>query len=271
MPLDVLLDPPAPSRPRLAIPGPALAGLAGALGAAVAAAWLGGLPWTAVHIVAVPATHGALLTIALAGADPRWPAHAAGLVALLGTAALATAWSAWGALVYLAVPVALIAAAVREPGLGALGLRRPDSWAAALAGLAAGLLLGAHLLFSAPRAFGYEVRFFPLDRYLPALAYDAGANVLSAECFFRGVVFNHAHRRWPFGGAAALATGAFLIRHLVDPALPHAVETIVGATFYLTLLGVTNCALFWRSGSLLPGALAGLGFFAAYRALAGWW
>ncbi len=122
-----------------------------------------------------------------------------------------------------------------------------------------------------PRAFGYEVRFFPLDRYLPALAYDAGANVLSAECFFRGVVFNHAHRRWPFGGAAALATGAFLVRHLVDPALPHAVETIVGATFYLTLLGVTSCALFRRSGSLLPGALAGLGFFAAYRALAGWW
>lgn len=271
MPLDILLDPPTPPRLRLVIPGRALATLAGALGVTVAAAWLGWLGWPAVHIVGVPAAHGALLTTALAAVGLREIRGAVVLIALLAAAALGTWWSAWGAIIYLAVPLAVIGLAVRRPELAGLGLRRPMPWTTAPLGLGAGLVLGAHLLFSAPRVFGYEVRVLPLDRYLVDLAYDAGANVLSGECVFRGVIFNYAHRRWSFGAAAATATGAALVRYLVDPALPRAVETIVGAMFYLTLLNVLSCALFWRSGSLLPGFLAGIGFFAGYRALAGWW
>ena len=70
---------------------------------------------------------------------------------------------------------------------------------------------------------------------------------------------------WP---AAALATGLSLLRYLLDPALPHAVEARVGAVFYLGLVGLIACALRAWSGSLVPGYLAALGFFAAYRTLA---
>jgi hypothetical protein len=42
----------------------------------------------------------------------------------------------------------------------------------------------------------------------------------------------------------------------------------VGAVFYLGVIGLVACAFRARSGSLVPGYLAALAFFAAYRMLA---
>ncbi len=269
-PLAIPFDPSAPPRQfRMSCPVWPLALLSGALALAAFGAWLGWLDPRVVRIVAVPSAHGTLLTVALASADPRWRRHAAVLTSLLAGAAVAARVSPWGALAYLAVPLALSGIGAREPRLAIIGLGLPRRWRTVLVGVAAGVFLGGHLLLSASRTFGYEVRVVPLDRYLVALAYDVGANVVSAECFFRGVLFNLAQRRWSFGVSAALATGAALARYLVDPAMPRAVETIVGAMFYLTLENAVSCGLFWWSGSLLPGSVAGLGFFAAYRALHG--
>ena len=271
MPLDVPLDPAAApaARPRLVVlPAAALAGVLALAWLAERSGWVGG---RVARSVGVPAAHGALLTAALGAADRRWRWHAGLLLALLAAAAAATAWSAWGACLYLTVPLALTAIARREPALAGVGLCAPPDGLTVLLGAGVGLALGGHLLLSASRTFGYEIRAVPLEHYLVAIAYDLGANVPSAESFFRGVVFNRAQRRWPFLPAAALATAAALLRYLVDPALPRAVETVVAAVFYLSVLSVAGCALFWRSGSVLPGALAAMGFFACYRAVRGWW
>ena len=91
--------------------------------------------------------------------------------------------------------------------------------------------------------------------------------MLAAECLFRGALFNRAQRRWSFATALALATAAYVARYLVDPLLPKSVEWVVGAVFYLTLLSAGNCWLFWWSGSLVPGVVSALVFFAAYRLL----
>jgi hypothetical protein len=134
-------------------------------------------------------------------------------------------------------------------------------------GLAAGLFLGAHLLVTASLTFGYHVARTDAHTYVSALAYDAGANLLSAEWLFRGAVFSALWRRVGFWPAALASTALALVRYLVDPALPHAPEARAGAVFYLGLVGLTACALRAWSGSLLPGYLAGLGFFGAYRLL----
>ena len=58
------------------------------------------------------------------------------------------------------------------------------------------------------------------------------------------------------------------MRYLSDPLLPGQIEVVVGALFYLTILGLVNCWLLWWSGSVVPGLLASALFFLAYRALA---
>src|SRR5262249_2790906 len=103
--------------------------------------------------------------------------------------------------------------------------------------------------------------------FLQALAYDAGANVLVAECFFRGALFDRLQRHWSFWPAAAVATVACVLRYVVDPLLPKSVELVVGAVFYTGLQSLASCWLLWWSGSLVPGYVSGLGFFAAYRLL----
>jgi membrane protease YdiL (CAAX protease family) len=106
-----------------------------------------------------------------------------------------------------------------------------------------------------------------LDGLAPWLAYDVGGNVLTTEAFFRGALFDRAQRRWPFPAAAALVTVVCLARYLVDPLLPRSLEVTAGAVFYLTLLSLANCWLYWRSGSIAPGVAAGVAFFVAYRLL----
>ncbi|HYB71064.1 MAG TPA: CPBP family glutamic-type intramembrane protease, partial [Candidatus Bathyarchaeia archaeon] len=104
--------------------------------------------------------------------------------------------------------------------------------------------------------------------YLGAVTYDVGANVLSAEWLFRGVLFSLLWRRFAFWPAAALSTALAVVRYLMDPALPHSADARAGAIFYLGALGLVACGLRAWSGSLLPGYFAALAFFVAYRTLA---
>src|SRR5438445_178260 len=62
-------------------------------------------------------------------------------------------------------------------------------------------------------------------------------------------------------GLAPFGAFAYLL-----PAL-CVVRLVVGAVFYLALLGTANCWLLWWSESLVPGLVSALLFFAAYRTL----
>jgi hypothetical protein len=179
-------------------------------------------------------------------------------------AATAAAVRPAGAALYLLIPAWLAVLAGQRHLLG-LGLGTRVSPGAVALGGCLGAFLGGHMLFTATLTLGYQ----PLERgvapLLGALAYDAGVQVPSTECFMRGALFGRAQRRWSFAAACALSTGAAVARYLVDPLLPGAVEMIAGAVFYIALLGVGNAWLRWRFGTLVPGLLASLLFFAAYR------
>lgn len=243
------------------------------LGLCAALVTLGALPPAALRIAAVAAGHGALLATALAWATPERRPGSPGIrgpvvVALLALGAAGPVLVPWGAVAHLAVPLWLAWQAQRG-GLTRLGLGGSERAAVpVVVGLAVGAGLGGHLLLSSARTLGYGVRGDGAAGYLTALAYDVGANVPSGELFFRGALFNRAQRLTAFSPAAALATAASLLRYLVDPLLPKTPEVVLGTLFYMTLLGVANAWLLWWSGSLLPGLLSALVFFAAYRLLA---
>ena len=235
----------------------ALGALAAASAIAVAA-----LPPAAARIVGLAAVHGGLLGIALAWTAARargegWAPLEAAL--LLVVAATSAHLAPWGALAYAVLPVWL-------------AWRRPR-WFAGMQGLAIaggalfGFLLAAHLLVNASLTLGYRVHGGPWAKLMGWWAYDIGANVLAAEAFFRGALFERAYRRWSFAGAAALSTAASLARYLVDPLLPRSLEAAAGAIFYLALLGAGNCWLLARTGSLAPPLAAATFFFCAYRLL----
>jgi len=223
------------------------------------------LPPSAVHVAGVTAGHGALLATALAWAHVR-SASGVVVVGLLGLAALASGLGELGALAYLG-PALWIAWLAGRGRLTGLGLGGPVPLRGALTGALVGAFLACHLLVSVSRTLGVHVRVDRLPDVLAAVAYDLGANVLAAECFFRGALFTRAQRRWPAATAAALSTAAYVLRYLVDPLLPKSSELVVGAVFYLVLLGAINCWLLWWSQSLVPGLLSALVFFAAYRTL----
>ena len=264
---------PAPRRPLFPFPLRVFVPFALLLAGGWGLGRIGIIPAAAVRIVGVVGFHGGLLAGALASAwrgSPGWGPPTLVCAGLLALAATLSQLTVWGSVAYVLVPVAIGALSSSRRELGFLGLSpRWDVRAVAL-GLAVGLFLGGHLLVSASRSLGYQLRLFPVDRPLAALAYDVGANVLSAECFFRGALFGSWQRRWGFWGAAGAATGLSVLRYLVDPALPRTLEALVGAFFYLSLLGLSGCALLAWSGSLLSPALASLLFFAAYRMLTGW-
>ncbi len=234
----------------------------------LAGAWLAAtatLPPAGARVAGLAAAHGALLGTALAwaareGAPARWAPLSVAL--LLAAAATCARVAPWGALAYLALPAWLL---WRRPDW--LGGVRGQGRALA-AGALFGALLGAHLLVNASLTLGYHVRAGGAAAVTGWLAYDAFANVLAAEAFFRGGLFARAHRRWPLAGAAALATAASVARYLADPLLPHSAGMLAGATFYLALLCAGNCVLLARSGSLAAPLAAGVVFFTAYRLLA---
>lgn len=218
--------------------------------------------------VGAGAAHGSLLACAVAWTVAR-PARTAdilpaGIAVTALAGAVAAALTPSGAIVYLLAPVWLWR---RRARLRALGLGTAPPPQLMLAGVALGAILGVHLIITASLTLGYRiVRPVAVDLG-PWLAYDVGANVLAAECFFRGALFDRAQRRWSFAAAAALCTTACVGRYLVDPLLPRTLEVAAGAAFYVTLLSVGNCWLYWRSGSVMPGVAAGCVFFAVYRLL----
>ena len=238
------------------------------LAAGLAAIWgavaLGHFPHGWLAVATVVAGHGALLATALTwatrGSGPAWVA-----LALLGGAAVATRLTRLGGLAYLA-PALWVARLAAHGRLRALGLGPQVPGRPLLTGIGIGAFLGAHLLVSASQTLGYRVRADPVEVAL-WVAYDVGANVLAAEGFFRGALFNRTQRRGSFAAAVAVSTVACLVRYLVDPLLPRTAAIVIGMAFYLSLVSVANCWLLWWSGSLVPGFATSLLFFAAYRLL----
>lgn len=223
------------------------------------------------HALASASLHAGFLAagwvVALNGRE-GWRGPALRGAAALVLAALAARVSLAGALAYLLVPLALAGdAGAWRHGLERIGWRLPHAPRAILLGAAAGTFLGLHLIIAASLTLGYAVSVPDGGRYLAALAYDVGVNALTAEWLFRGAIFSALWRRWSFWPAAVVATACALVRYLLDPSLPQAIEAMAGATFYLSLLGLACCALRAWSGSLVPGYFATVAFFAAYRTL----
>jgi hypothetical protein len=263
---------PPPRRPILSDTPVALIATLGVGWLAVAGlAAAGWLTPPELRVAAITAAHGGLLAVALA-----WGAADGGArlprgsllvtVGLIAAGATAAAADPRAAVTFLALP-AWLAVLTRRGRLRGLGLAPRVPWRPVLVGVAVGALLGGHLLLSASQTLGYALRG-GATAVLLFWTYDVGANVISAECFFRGALFNRLQRRWSFAAAATVATAAALLRYVVDPLLPKQVEVMAGALFYLTILGAIDCWLLWWSGSLLPGLLASWLFFLAYRALA---
>lgn len=221
--------------------------------------------------VAAAAVHGGFVAIgwiAVVGRLPSWSRPDYCSAAILLLACVATRVTVWGGLLYLVLPVRLLRAGARHRALRDMGVGLPTGFKPIALGLAAGAFLGAHLLISASLTFRYSIRMRDPGQYLAMVAYDVGASALSAEWLFRGALFSLWWRRWEFWPAASASTALAVMRYLLDPALPATLEVRAGAVFYMTLLGYSSCALRASSGSLLPGYLATVMFFLAYRMLA---
>ncbi|HUF92799.1 MAG TPA: CPBP family glutamic-type intramembrane protease [Candidatus Limnocylindria bacterium] len=253
--------PPAPPSLLAATPRLPLAALGGLLVLSIGLTRLGTMPPWTTAVAAMVAGHGALLVTALAWRDagrPRpWWAAPVVAVPLLAAVALAAVAHPAGCALAVIVPAWLWARASRV-AVTPLDIA---------VGAAIGGALGAHVLLTASLTLGYQVVFDPA-RAASWLAYDAGVSVPAAECFFRGALFDRAQRRWPAPAATALSASLGVARYLVDPLLPITAEMVAGTVFYTGLLGVANCCLFRRTGSVLPGAVGAVVFFAAYRVVA---
>jgi len=199
-----------------------------------------------------------------------WQRPALRLAAALLAAFALSRLGAWGSAAFALLPLMLLWEGSRHPVLRRIGFVAPERPRALLLGLGSGAFLGSHLLVSASQTLGYAARMPDADAYIAAVAYDVGANALSAEWLFRGALFSHWWRRWGFWAAAVASTSMGLTRYLLDPWLPPTVEVGAGAVFYLAALGLCASALRAWSGSLLPGYLANLVFFAAYRMFVVW-
>jgi hypothetical protein len=255
-------------------PWGAYAAVLGAAAGLVAAGFggqrLGVLPADIGHGLASGAVHGAWLALGwllATGAAAGWGGPVTRLGATVIMASITARLGLLGPLAFLVVPLMLLLEVRGHPQFRAIGVGGAQP-AHALAGLGVGAFLGAHLLVTASRTFDHGLQIAGPAAYLGALAYDVGANALSAEWLFRGAVFSRLWRRATFWLAAVSSTGLSLVRYLLDPALPASAEVRVGAIFYLGVIGLVACALRARSGSLVPGYLAALAFFAAYRMLA---
>lgn len=219
--------------------------------------------------VAAAAVHSGFLAEGwiLAARRPPWRGPVIQWAGSLLLASVASRFSAWGAVLYLLPPILVLRQGGRYSALRGIGVSATAALHHVALGFAAGTFLGVHLLISAGLTFGHLVRVASLSQYLTAVAYDIGANALTAEWLFRGVLFSRWWQRWEFWPAASLSTAMAVARYLMDPALPPAIEVRAGAVFYTALLGFGACALRAGSGSLLPGYLATAAFFAAYRML----
>ncbi len=188
----------------------AVAGLC-AIGGLAAAAEV--LPPEPASVLGVASVHGGLLAVALVWSRVPLAEAVCGIV-LLALARALVVLHPLGALAYVAVPLWIGLLAIRGR-LGGLALRSPWPWGAVAVGALGGAALALHLFVCASRTLGYTVRFEPAV-FAAAMAYDLGANVISAELFFRGALLHHCWRRWPFPLALTAASlrdrGALLRR-----------------------------------------------------------
>jgi Type II CAAX prenyl endopeptidase Rce1-like len=217
---------------------------------------------------AVHATFFALGWILATDGARGWRCPALAVAAALLVASIAGRLSPWGALTYALVPALVVFLARNRIEFRRMGFMWPAGLRPLAAGVGMGAFLGIHLLLSSSLTFGYAVRVASAAGYVTAIAYDLGASALTAEWLFRGALFSRWWRRWRLWPAAGLATTLAVVRYLLDPALPSATEARAGAVFYTALLGLGCCALRSWSGSLLPGYVATVTFFVAYRFLA---
>ena len=244
-------------------------GLLAAVALAPAAGALPGVGPGTVRALQGAAVHGGFIAMGFVvafGGAPAWRRPAMRLAAAMLVAFAASRWEPWGCVAFIAVPGLLLRESRAHAALARTGPGLPSP-RVALLGAASGAFLGGHLLISASMTFGHPVRPPGTDVYLAALMYDVGASALSAEWLFRGALFSHWWRHWGFWTAAGLSTAASLVRYVLDPALPRTLEMTAGAVFYMALLGLYASGLRARSGSLVPGYLATVAFFAAYRML----
>ncbi len=239
--------------------------------AGVALEWAGVAPFSLGHAVASGAVHGGLLALGwllATDAAAGWTGPVVRLGATLLLASVTARLHPLGALAFLLVPGLLLLealAAAAPAGHRARGRPAgPRGWRAWRSGHSSARTCSSPR--RGPSAIGCtRAAWPPISRRSRT---TSGANALSAEWLFRGAVFSLLWRRWSFWPAALVTTALSLLRYLLDPALPHAAEARAGAVFYLGLVGLIACALRAWSGSLLPGYLAALAFFAAYRMLA---
>lgn len=232
---------------------------------AAVASLRGRAPETLVTVTTAACLHGALLATALGWCGvERAPARQWIGVLLIAVGFAGAALGGAGALAHLLTPAWLTALA-RRGELARLGLGPRVPGLALAVGAALGIALAAHLVATAALTFGYGMRVGGADRLAADAAYDVAVNVLTAECFFRGALFDRLHRRWPLVLAALVTTAAGVLRYLADPRLSGATEVVVGAVFYLALLGLASCWLRWWAASLVPGMAAAVLFFTAYR------
>lgn len=276
--MDLLSAPFEVDRRRRATPVVGALCVAGALmlGSVAGGQWLerqGGLGRELGLAVEGAAVHGGFiaqgLIIALAG-QPGGPVIALRMALGLFAAFLLGHLLSWGSLAFLLLPPLLVHECRGHPTLRRIGFLAPARPVTLLVGLGVGAFLGVHLLITSSLTFGYAISVVSVAAYASAVAYDVGANSLSAEFLFRGALFSHWWRHWGFWGAAAVSTALTLLRYLLDPALPEAPEARAGAIVYLVALALGAAVLRAWSGSLVPGYLASVAFFAAYRALVVW-
>jgi hypothetical protein len=232
-----------------------------AVGGLVAAAEI--LPPAPSSVIGVASVHGGLLAVALVWSRVTLAQAVAGIV-LLALARTLVVAHPLGALAYVAVPIWIGVLAVRGR-LAGLALGPPWPWGGVAVGALGGAALALHLFVCASRTLGYTVRF-DAEAFAAAVAYDLGANVISAELFFRGALLHHCWRRWPFPVALGVVSLATAVRYCLDPFVATT-ELRVGAAVYMTLLALLNGLLCRWSGSLLPGLAAAAIFFACYRLL----
>ncbi len=156
----------APFEPAALAPprGPAraygqVAGVAALLATAgVALEWAGVAPLG--HALASGAVHGGLLALGwllATDAAPGWTGPVVRLGATVLLASVTARVHPLGALAFLLVPGLLLLEGWRRPRLRAIGLRGARPVHAAV-GLAVGAFLGAHLLVTASRTFGYRLQ-----------------------------------------------------------------------------------------------------------------
>ena len=184
-------------------------------------------------------------------------------------ASVASAFTAWGALLYLAPPVILLSEGSRHETLRAIGLTAGAGVRSIALGAGHGHVSGRPspdlgVADVRLRGAGVERRSVPRCRGVRRRRQRAdrgvalqGRRVLALVAAM-GVLAAAAACRQP------LAVG----RYLADPALPHAIEVSDGRCVLPRAAWLRRlCAPRAGAGSLLPGYLAAVTFFAAYRML----